>query len=147
MTIKDPSIVDVLRDNQKLIPESIEVRHMKLTGGAHGFEVGDPVPSSEYTIETPTKDNNNTLTIHFKNEIKTAYHISFKTSLVGEQINKRYDNYADLKDDRKLLLLSMVHLRSQTVVAALRKQRNKMTSILIGAFLLMPVNQLSKMLS
>ncbi|WP_220784645.1 SpaA isopeptide-forming pilin-related protein [Bacillus sp. BML-BC021] len=97
-TIKDPSIVDVLRDNQKLIPESIEVRHMKLTGGAHGFEVGDPVPSSEYTIETPTKDNNNTLTIHFKNEIKTAYHISFKTSLAGEQINERYDNYADLKD-------------------------------------------------
>ncbi|PHA33913.1 SpaA isopeptide-forming pilin-related protein [Bacillus wiedmannii] len=101
MTIKDPSIVDVLRDNQKLIPESIEVRHMKLTGGAHGFEVGDPVPSSEYTIETPTKDNNNTLTIHFKNEIKTAYHISFKTSLAGEQINKRYDNYADLKDGSK----------------------------------------------
>ncbi|PHE95865.1 collagen-binding protein [Bacillus wiedmannii] len=101
MTIKDPSIVDVLRDNQKLIPESIEVRHMKLTGGAHGFEVGDPVPSSEYTIETPTKDNNNTLTIHFKNEIKTAYHISFKTSLAGEQINKHYDNYADLKDGSK----------------------------------------------
>ncbi|KLA28463.1 SpaA isopeptide-forming pilin-related protein [Bacillus cereus] len=101
MTIKDPSIVDVLRDNQKLIPESIEVRHMKLTGGAHGFEVSDPVPSSEYTIEAPTKDNNNTLTIHFKNEIKTAYHISFKTSLAGEQINERYDNYADLKDGSK----------------------------------------------
>ncbi|KAA0774478.1 LPXTG cell wall anchor domain-containing protein [Bacillus sp. AR2-1] len=97
-TIKDPSIVDVLRDNQKLIPESIEVRHMKLTGGAHGFELSDPVPSSEYTIEAPTKDNNNTLTIHFKNEIKTAYHISFKTSLAGEQIHERYDNYADLKD-------------------------------------------------
>ncbi|MGG1147682.1 SpaA isopeptide-forming pilin-related protein [Bacillus wiedmannii] len=101
MTIKDPSIVDVLRDNQKLIPESIEVRHMKLTGGAHGFEVSDPVPSSEYTIEAPTKDNNNTLTIHFKNEINSAYYISFKTSLAGEQINKRYDNYADLKDGSK----------------------------------------------
>ncbi|GAB6558875.1 SpaA isopeptide-forming pilin-related protein [Bacillus mobilis] len=101
MTIKDPSIVDVLRDNQKLIPESIEVRHMKLTGGAHGFEVGDPVPSSEYTIENPTKDNNNTLTVHFKNEINSAYYISFKTSLAGEQINKRYDNYADLKDGSK----------------------------------------------
>ncbi|MGN4616259.1 SpaA isopeptide-forming pilin-related protein, partial [Bacillus cereus group sp. MYBK71-2] len=96
--IKDPSIVDILRDNQKLIPESIEVRHMKLTGGAHGFEVGDPVPPSEYTIENPTKDNNNTLTVHFKNEINSAYYISFKTSLAGEQINKRYDNYADLKD-------------------------------------------------
>ncbi|MEI5911402.1 SpaA isopeptide-forming pilin-related protein [Bacillus cereus group sp. Bce005] len=101
MTIKDPSIVDVLRDNQKLIPKSIEVRHMKLTGGAHGFEVGDPVPSSEYTIENPTKDNNNTLTIHFKNEINSAYYVSFKTSLAGEQINKRYDNYADLKDGSK----------------------------------------------
>ncbi|KKZ99547.1 hypothetical protein B4086_5302 [Bacillus cereus] len=98
ITIKDPSIVDVLRDNQKLIPESIEVRHMKLTGGAHGFEVSDPVPPSEYTIENPTKDNNNTLTVHFKNEINSAYYISFKTSLAGEQINKRYDNYADLKD-------------------------------------------------
>ncbi|ALQ70840.1 SpaA isopeptide-forming pilin-related protein [Bacillus thuringiensis] len=100
-TIKDPSIVDVLRDNQKLIPESIEVRHMQLTGGAHGFEVGDPVPPSEYTIENPTKDNNNTLTVHFKNEINSAYYISFKTSLAGEQINKRYDNYADLKDGSK----------------------------------------------
>ncbi|MEK5197164.1 SpaA isopeptide-forming pilin-related protein [Bacillus sp. FSL M7-0884] len=100
-TIKDPSIVDVLRDNQKLIPESIEIRHMKLTGGAHGFELGDPVPSSEYTIETPTKDNNNTLTVHFKNEINSAYYISFKTSLAGEQINKRYDNYADVKDGSK----------------------------------------------
>ncbi|KMQ33393.1 collagen-binding protein [Bacillus cereus] len=99
--IKDPSIVDVLRDNQKLIPESIEVRHMKLTGGAHGFEVGDPVPPNEYTIENPTKDNNNTLTVHFKNEINSAYYISFKTSLAGEQINKRYDNYADLKDGSK----------------------------------------------
>ncbi|MDK7472779.1 SpaA isopeptide-forming pilin-related protein [Bacillus paranthracis] len=99
--IKDPSIVDVLRDNQKLIPESIEVRHMKLTGGAHGFEVGDPVPPSEYMIENPTKDNNNTLTVHFKNEINSAYYISFKTSLAGEQINKRYDNYADLKDGSK----------------------------------------------
>ncbi|HDR6309355.1 TPA: collagen-binding protein, partial [Bacillus cereus] len=97
-TIKNPSIVDVLRDNQKLIPESIEVRHMELTGGANGFKVGGPVSPDEYTIEIPTKDNNNTLTIHFKNEIKTAYHISFKTSLVGEQINGNYDNYADLKD-------------------------------------------------
>uniref|UniRef100_UPI0036F29537 SpaA isopeptide-forming pilin-related protein n=1 Tax=Bacillus mobilis TaxID=2026190 RepID=UPI0036F29537 len=100
-TIKTPSIVDVLRDNQKLIPESIEVRHMKLTGGANGFEVSNPVPSSEYTIEYPTKDNNNTLTVHFKNEINSAYYISFKTSLAGEQINKRYDNYADLKDGSK----------------------------------------------
>ncbi|MGE6538904.1 SpaA isopeptide-forming pilin-related protein [Bacillus luti] len=98
MTIKDPSIVDVLRDNQKLVPGSIEVRHMKLTGGAHGFELGDPVSPDEYTIENPTKDNNNTLKVHFKNEINSAYHISFKTSLAGELINERYDNIADLKD-------------------------------------------------
>ncbi|WP_259416567.1 SpaA isopeptide-forming pilin-related protein [Bacillus toyonensis] len=97
-TIKDPSIVDVLENNQKLIPGSIEVRHMKLTGGAHGFEVGDLVSPDQYTIENPSKDNNNTLTVHFKNEINTAYHISFKTSLAGEEINKRYDNYAKLKD-------------------------------------------------
>ena len=119
MTIKDPSIVDVLRDNQKLVPGSIEVRHMKLTGGAHGFELGDPVSPDEYTIENPTKDNNNTLKVHFKNEINSAYHISFKTSLVGELINERYDNVADLKDGSKLLLVSMVHSKSKTVVAAL----------------------------
>ncbi|MEB9504303.1 SpaA isopeptide-forming pilin-related protein [Bacillus anthracis] len=101
--IKDPSIVDVLTDNQKLIPGSIEVRHMKLTGGAHGFELGDPVSPDQYTIENPTKDNNNTLTVHFKNEIDTSYHISFKTSLAGEQINGRYDNYADLKDASKTI--------------------------------------------
>ncbi|MGN4447846.1 SpaA isopeptide-forming pilin-related protein, partial [Bacillus cereus group sp. MYBK79-1] len=101
MTIKDPSIVDVLKNNQKLIPGSIEVYHMELTGGAHGFKIGAPVSPDEYTIENPTKDNNNTLTIHFKNEINSAYYVSFKTSLAGEQINKRYDNYADLKDGSK----------------------------------------------
>ena len=42
---------------------------MKLTGGAHGFEVGDPVPPSEYTIEHPAKENNNTLTVHFKTKL------------------------------------------------------------------------------
>ncbi|WP_242257417.1 SpaA isopeptide-forming pilin-related protein, partial [Bacillus cereus group sp. BfR-BA-01379] len=101
MKIKDPSIVDVLKNNQKLIPGSIEVYHMELTGGAHGFKVGTPVSPDDYTIENPTKDNNNTLTIHFKNEINSAYYVSFKTSLAGEQINKRYDNYADLKDGSK----------------------------------------------
>ncbi|PEW87345.1 collagen-binding protein [Bacillus cereus] len=101
MTIKDPSIVDALRDNQKLIPGSIEVRHMKLTGGAHGFELGDLVSPDQYTIENPTKENNNTLKVHFKNQINSAYHISFKTSLAGELINERYDNYADLKDGSK----------------------------------------------
>ncbi|WP_002144688.1 SpaA isopeptide-forming pilin-related protein [Bacillus cereus] len=101
MTIKDPSIVDVLRDNQKLVPGSIEVRHMKLTGGAHGFELGDLVSPDQYTIENPTKENNNTLKVHFENQINSAYHISFKTSLAGELINERYDNYADLKDGSK----------------------------------------------
>ena len=83
--IKDPSIVDVLRDNQKLIPESIEVRHMKLTGGAHGFEVGDPVPPNEYTIENPTKDNNNTLTVHFKTKLILHIILALKLHL---QVNK-----------------------------------------------------------
>ena len=120
---------------------------MKLTGGAHGFEVGDPVPPSEYTIEHPAKENNNTLTVHFKNEINSAYYISFKTSLVGEQINKRYDNYADLKDGSKTVTTIHGAFEIKTVVAVLRKQQNKMTSILIGVFLLIRVNQLSKMLS
>ncbi|PFH74751.1 SpaA isopeptide-forming pilin-related protein [Bacillus thuringiensis] len=97
-TIKDPSIVDVLENNQKLIPDSIEIHHMELTGGADGYKLGALVSPDEYTVENATKDNKNTLTIHFKNEIKTAYHISFKTSLAGEEINKRYDNYAKLKD-------------------------------------------------
>ncbi|MEH7150121.1 SpaA isopeptide-forming pilin-related protein [Bacillus thuringiensis] len=97
-TIKDPSIVDVLENNQKLIPDSIEIHHMELTGGADGYKLGALVSPDEYKVENATKDNKNTLTIHFKNEIKTAYHISFKTSLAGEEINKRYDNYAKLKD-------------------------------------------------
>ncbi|HDR8184717.1 TPA: LPXTG cell wall anchor domain-containing protein [Bacillus thuringiensis] len=96
--IKDPSIVDVLENNQKLIPDSIEIHHMELTGGADGYKLVALVSPDEYTVENATKDNKNTLTIHFKNEIKTAYHISFKTSLAGEEINKRYDNYAKLKD-------------------------------------------------
>lgn len=58
---------------------------MKLTGGAHGFEVGDPVPPSEYTIENPTKDNNNTLTVHFKTKLILHIILALKLHL---QVNK-----------------------------------------------------------
>ena len=98
---------------------------MELTGGADGYKLGALVSPDEYTVENATKDNKNTLTIHFKNEIKTAYHISFKTSLAGEEINKRYDNYAKLKDGSETIANIHGAFEIKMVVAALRKSKTK----------------------
>ena len=119
---------------------------MELTGGADGYKLGHLFPD-EYTVENATKDNKNTLTIHFKNEIKTAYHISFKTSLAGEEINKRYDNYAKLKDGSETIANIHGAFEIKNGGSGVTKKQNKMTSTLIGAFLLMQVNQRLKMLS
>ena len=43
---------------------------MELTGGADGYKLGALVSPDEYTVENATKDNKNTLTIHFKMKLK-----------------------------------------------------------------------------
>ncbi|MES5952676.1 SpaA isopeptide-forming pilin-related protein [Bacillus fungorum] len=96
--IQDPSVIDVLKDNQKLVPGSIELRHMTVNSGSEQVAPGDAVAPKEYELEEPTDKNKNTLKIHFNHSINSPYYIIFKTSLDGELIQNYYDNEADLKD-------------------------------------------------
>ncbi|MGG0300295.1 SpaA isopeptide-forming pilin-related protein [Bacillus albus] len=101
--IKDPYVIDVIQDKQKLVPGSIEVRHMILNGSPDDARPGDAVPIEQYELEEPTDKNKNTLQVHFKQSINSPYYIIFKTSLDGELIQGTYKNEAELKDGSKIV--------------------------------------------
>lgn len=101
--IKDPYVIDVIQDKQKLVPGSIEVRHMILNGSPDNARPGDAVPIEQYELEEPTDKNKNTLQVHFKQSINSPYYIIFKTSLDGELIQNTYKNEAELKDGSKIV--------------------------------------------
>ncbi|MDH8002005.1 SpaA isopeptide-forming pilin-related protein [Bacillus cereus] len=101
--IKDPYVIDVIQDKQKLVPGSIEVRHMILNGSPNSARPGDAVPIEQYELEEPTDKNKNTLQVHFKQSINSPYYIIFKTSLDGELIQNTYKNEAELKDGSKIV--------------------------------------------
>ncbi|PEW80823.1 collagen-binding protein [Bacillus cereus] len=101
--IKDPYVIDVIQDKQKLVPGSIEVRHMTLNGSPDNARPGDAVPIEQYELEEPTDKNKNTLQVHFKQSINSPYYIIFKTSLDGELIQGTYKNEAELKDGSKIV--------------------------------------------
>ncbi|MGW6045740.1 SpaA isopeptide-forming pilin-related protein [Bacillus mycoides] len=103
VVIQDPYIIDVLKDKQKLVPESIQVRHMIVHGSPDNASPGDNVLPEQYELEEPTDKNKNTLKVHFKQPINSPYYIIFKTSLDGELIQNYYDNEADLKDGSTLV--------------------------------------------
>ncbi|QAA23754.1 hypothetical protein C0674_14800 [Sporolactobacillus terrae] len=98
VTLKDPKIVDQIKDNQQYIDGSLEVHTMTLTGGWNGYSVGEDVPEDDYTVEYPSAANDNTLTVHFKKAIDSPYYMTFKTSLNGQIIHKAYDNTALVLD-------------------------------------------------
>ncbi|AZJ23422.1 collagen-binding protein [Bacillus wiedmannii bv. thuringiensis] len=101
--IKDPYVIDVIQDKQKLVPGSIEVRDMILNGSPDNARPGDAVSPKEYELEEPTDKNKNTLKVHFKQSINSPYYIIFKTSLDGELIQGTYKNEAELKDGSKII--------------------------------------------
>ncbi|QWU47859.1 SpaA isopeptide-forming pilin-related protein [Bacillus sp. NP247] len=101
--IKDPYVIDVIKDKQKLVPGSIEVRDMILNGSPDNARPGNAVPTEQYELEEPTDKNNSTLKVHFKQSINSPYYIIFKTSLDGELIQATYNNEADLKDGSKIV--------------------------------------------
>ncbi|WP_142293427.1 SpaA isopeptide-forming pilin-related protein [Bacillus sp. K2I17] len=101
--IKDPYVIDVIQDKQKLVPGSIEVRDMILNGSPNNARPGDAVSPKEYELEEPTDKNKNTLKVHFKQSINSPYYIIFKTSLDGELIQGTYKNEAELKDGSKIV--------------------------------------------
>ncbi|MDA1610508.1 SpaA isopeptide-forming pilin-related protein [Bacillus cereus] len=101
--IKDPYVIDVIQDKQKLVPGSIEVRDMILNGSPDNAQPGNAVPTEKYELEEPTEKNKNTLKVHFKQSINSPYYIIFKTSLDGELIQGTYKNEAELKDGSKIV--------------------------------------------
>ncbi|MFF2883234.1 SpaA isopeptide-forming pilin-related protein [Bacillus toyonensis] len=101
--IKDPYVIDVIQDKQKLVPGSIEVRDMILNGSPDNAKPGNAVPTEQYELEEPTDKNKNTLKVHFKQSINSPYYIIFKTSLDGELIQGTYKNEAELKDGSKIV--------------------------------------------
>ncbi len=101
--IKDPYVIDVIQDKQKLVPGSIEVRDMILNGSPNNAQPGNAVPTEKYELEEPTEKNKNTLKVHFKQSINSPYYIIFKTSLDGELIQGTYKNEAELKDGSKIV--------------------------------------------
>ncbi len=101
--IKDPYVIDVIQNKQKLVPGSIEVRDMILNGSPDNAQPGNAVPTEKYELEEPTEKNKNTLKVHFKQSINSPYYIIFKTSLDGELIQGIYKNEAELKDGSKIV--------------------------------------------
>ncbi|MDP4096381.1 SpaA isopeptide-forming pilin-related protein [Paenibacillus sp. P96] len=95
-SLDDAIVKDVLKHGQKLVPNSVKVYEMKLTGGWNGVAKGAPVPASQYELTEPSAANGNQLSIHFTSPVKSAYWIEFKTSLQGELILKNIDNTAEL---------------------------------------------------
>ena len=94
--IADAIVTDVLKQNQKLVPDSVKVYEMKLTGGRNGVAKDVEVPANLYEVTEPSEANGNRLSIHFTRPISSAYWIEFKTSLQGTLIVKNIDNTAEL---------------------------------------------------
>ncbi|GJM72164.1 hypothetical protein HMSSN036_43800 [Paenibacillus macerans] len=89
-------VTDVLKQEQKFVPNSVKVYAMELTGGRNGVKKGAEVPAAQYEVTEPSEANGNKLTVQFKNKIVSAYWIEFKTSLQGTLIVKTMDNTAEL---------------------------------------------------
>jgi len=94
--LKDAIVTDVLKQDQKLVPNSVKVYEMKLMGGRNDVKKGEEVPASQYKVTEPSEANGNQLSIHFPGSTSSAYWVEFKTSLQGALIVKEIDNTAEL---------------------------------------------------
>lgn len=99
-TISNPVVEDYLLNGQELVPDSIKVYEMELTGGNNGTKTGTELTiDQDYTL-TLVKDNdgNPGWRITFKEKIDSPYFITFKTSLKDKLIKNIYNNTAKLLD-------------------------------------------------
>ncbi len=89
------SVSDKLLQGQKPVPGSVKLYPMtvKPDGGVQQGTI--EVPADEYTVDLPTADNDNVLTVRLNGEISSAYWLTFKTTLEGSLIEREIDNYAD----------------------------------------------------
>ncbi|WP_458462514.1 collagen binding domain-containing protein [Paenibacillus sp.] len=95
-SLAEATVKDVLKNDQKLVPNSVKVYEMKLAGWWNGVEKGALVPASQYEVTEPSEANGNQLSIRFTGPISSSYWIEFKTSLQGTVIVRDIDNTAEL---------------------------------------------------
>ncbi|WP_053215663.1 SpaA isopeptide-forming pilin-related protein [Niallia circulans] len=98
--LRNAVVEDYILGNQRLVDNSIEVFKMNLTGGSNGIGKGELVPSEDYSISNKEDENGNKgFRIEFKEEIQSAYYITYKTSLKDlALVSSKYDNKAVLYD-------------------------------------------------
>ncbi|MCM3204175.1 collagen binding domain-containing protein [Paenibacillus illinoisensis] len=85
---------DVLQQGQTLIPESVKVYEMTLSGTWNGAGKGTEISPNRYTITQPSADNGNELRIHFAEPVNSPYWITFRTSLEGQLLTSEVKNKA-----------------------------------------------------
>ncbi|WFR62763.1 collagen binding domain-containing protein [Paenibacillus amylolyticus] len=85
---------DVLQQGQKVIPDSVKVYDMTLSGTWNGASKGAEVPADRYTVIAPSRENGNELRIQFADNVSTPYWITFRTSLEGELLTSQVKNKA-----------------------------------------------------
>lgn len=95
------SVTDVLKQGQQLVPNSVKVYEMKLTGSWNGVTKGTEIPASQYKVTEPSEANGNQLSVQFNNPISSAYWIEFKTSLQGTLVVRQIENTAELWNGSK----------------------------------------------
>ncbi len=88
--MNDAVVTDKLTQGQTLIPASVKVQTMSVKpDGSIDSTNGVPngvlqIENTDYKIEEPNDNNNNTLTIEFLKPITEPYYITFQTDLEGE---------------------------------------------------------------
>ncbi|WP_340015869.1 collagen binding domain-containing protein [Paenibacillus sp. FSL K6-1318] len=85
---------DVLQQGQKVVPDSVKVYDMTLSGTWNGASKGAEVPSDRYTVIAPSQENGNELRIQFADNVSTPYWITFRTSLESELLTSQVKNKA-----------------------------------------------------
>lgn len=103
-------VSDTLDSDQKIVPGTIKVYRMNLTGGRDGYQQGQEVTSLNYpdeyshlSIQQPNPaSNTQTVTINFNSTndasytINQPYYITFQTEDKDGQITRQYSNTADI---------------------------------------------------
>lgn len=83
---------DVLQQGQMLIPESVKVYEMTLSGSWNGAGKGTEISPDRYTIIQPSADNGNELRIQFAEPVNSPYWITFRTSMEGQLLTSQVKN-------------------------------------------------------
>ncbi|UAT30506.1 hypothetical protein K7T73_18540 [Bacillus badius] len=100
-TLKDAQVEDIIEGEQNFDINSVKVYHMKLTGGADGYEQGEALAPDSYTVEPMTGPNGERGFRVKLGDINTPYLITYATDLNDKLIAKKYNNTAVVKSSNQ----------------------------------------------